>query len=229
VTDGEQVISLTDVFADEDNDSLTYTVDSSNLSAALVSLDGNDLKVDPVGVGQATITVTAYDGAGGSVYTTFEITVKEQSTLFFSELVWGEADSFMQILELYNGTSQLLDASKITIVRDDGADPIQISAESGLMIASGSTFTIGESLYSGDVPVDYSADMGFYNGENLVPVQLKLYYDGKLVDIAIFNPYHSLARIPNLTHGNIGEYNPEEWLDEGADYTGNLGVYNEAP
>jgi len=63
------------VFSDPDNDALTYTVSSSATNIATANISGSTLTVASVAVGSATITVTANDGRGGTVSTTFTVTV----------------------------------------------------------------------------------------------------------------------------------------------------------
>jgi len=63
------------VFNDPDGDALTYTAASNATNIATASISGSTLTVAPVAVGTATITVTANDGKGGTVSTTFTATV----------------------------------------------------------------------------------------------------------------------------------------------------------
>jgi len=63
------------VFNDPDGDALTYTANSSATNIATANISGSTLTVAPVAVGNATITITANDGRGGTVSTTFTVTV----------------------------------------------------------------------------------------------------------------------------------------------------------
>jgi len=63
------------VFNDPDGDGLTYSANSSASNIAAASISGNTLTVSPIASGSATITVTANDGRGGTVPTTFTVTV----------------------------------------------------------------------------------------------------------------------------------------------------------
>ncbi|URJ62398.3 S-layer homology domain-containing protein [Paenibacillus polymyxa] len=225
----DTTIGLASTFADEDLDLLTYSADSSDPSVATVSVTGDQLSITPLAVGSATVTVTADDGKGGTVQTIFQVTAEEKKGLFFSELAWGESDSMMQIIELYNAGSEELDASKIRIERSDSGNSIEISQDAGASISSGATFVIGDTMYFGDAHVDYFTDMGFYNDDS-APVTLSLYYDNQLIDTAVFHPHTTLARQSDVTHGNAGHYDASEWFDEGTDYTDNIGVFSsEAP
>ncbi|MDO7907697.1 S-layer homology domain-containing protein [Paenibacillus sp. JX-17] len=224
----DKTIDLNSIFADEDQDTLTYSAASSDPGVAATAVTGNQLSISPLTAGTVTITVTANDGHGGSVPTTFQVTVGEKRGLFISELAWGSSDNTMQIIELYHAGSEVLDASKIRIERSDGGDPIQISPDAGDYISGGSTYTIGETMYFGEVVPTYNTDMGFYNEENPNPVTLSLYYDGQLVDTAVFKPHTTLARNSSVIHGRTN-YEESEWVDEGADYTDGLNSFNEAP
>ncbi|KAF6562713.1 RTX toxin, partial [Paenibacillus sp. EKM207P] len=225
----DTTVGLASTFADEDLDSLTYTADSSDPGVATVSVTADQLSITPLAVGSAIVTVTADDGEGGTVQTTFQVTVGEKKGLFFSELAWGEGDPMMQIIELYNAGSEELDASKIRIERSDSGNSIEISQNAGASIPGGATFVIGDTMYFGDAHVDYFMDMGFYNDDS-APVTLSLYYDNQLIDTAVFQPHTTIARQSDVTHGNAGHYEASEWFDEGIDYTDNIGIFNsEAP
>jgi len=63
------------VFNDPDGDALTYSANSSAMNIATASISGSMLTVAPVAAGTATITITANDGRGGAVSTTFAATV----------------------------------------------------------------------------------------------------------------------------------------------------------
>ena len=66
---------LRDAFTDSDGDALTYTATSSNEAVATAVIFGTALNVTPIADGSATITVTADDGKGGTVSTTFTAAV----------------------------------------------------------------------------------------------------------------------------------------------------------
>lgn len=76
-------IDLSTTFKDLDNDSLTLSATSHKEAIAAVSIKDNNLKINPLSAGQATITVTAEDDFGGKVTTDFEITVVPQFTVTF--------------------------------------------------------------------------------------------------------------------------------------------------
>lgn len=66
---------LNAVFSDPDGDPLTFAAASSDDAVAEATVTGSTLTVTPVSVGDATITVTADDGFGGTTEATFDVTV----------------------------------------------------------------------------------------------------------------------------------------------------------
>ncbi|PYE58646.1 S-layer family protein, partial [Aneurinibacillus soli] len=69
-------ISLGNVFADADGDTLMYGVSSSDTGVANVSTTGDQLTITPIAAGTATITVTANDGHNAPISSTFTVTVQ---------------------------------------------------------------------------------------------------------------------------------------------------------
>ncbi|WP_256761051.1 S-layer homology domain-containing protein [Cohnella sp. WQ 127256] len=70
-------VSLANVFADSDvGDILTYIASSSAPNVATVSVTGDILTMRPLVAGSSTITVTANDGHGHAVSTSFTLSVK---------------------------------------------------------------------------------------------------------------------------------------------------------
>ena len=65
------------VFADPDDDDLTYTVESSRSAKVPATLSGSVLTVKPAAARVAEITVTAHDGKGGQKSTTFKVIVNQ--------------------------------------------------------------------------------------------------------------------------------------------------------
>ncbi len=63
------------VFSDVDADTLIYRVRTSDAQIATASISGSMLTITAVSEGSATITLTADDGIGGTVSTTFTVTV----------------------------------------------------------------------------------------------------------------------------------------------------------
>jgi hypothetical protein len=72
---GSRSISLAGVFADADNESLTYNVSSSNTSVITVSVNGSEILVNEAGTGSAIVTVRASDLNGAMAEDQFNFTV----------------------------------------------------------------------------------------------------------------------------------------------------------
>ncbi len=68
-------INLSEFFTDQDQDNLTYTATNSNQSVLTVAISGSTLTLTEVGLGIATIDVTANDGKEGSVSDDFAVTI----------------------------------------------------------------------------------------------------------------------------------------------------------
>jgi len=68
-------VNAANTFTDADGDTLTLSATSSNPAFATVTVNGTDIEITPVAAGTATITVTAADGNGGTIDTTFDITI----------------------------------------------------------------------------------------------------------------------------------------------------------
>ena len=118
---GTHQASLSGVFTDADNDSLTITADSSDDAKATVSVasDGSSLTVTAKSKGTATITVTANDGNGGSVDDTFTVTVKAAPVV---------ASVIADISGLEEGATQ--DVSLSGVFSDADGDTLTITASS---------------------------------------------------------------------------------------------------
>ncbi len=67
--------ALYTVFNDAEHDSLIFAARSSNRNIALALVENDTLTLVPIALGNAQITVTANDGRGGEVATSFHVTV----------------------------------------------------------------------------------------------------------------------------------------------------------
>jgi hypothetical protein len=129
-------IDLQDVFSDADLDALTFTVTIADGTLADVSLSGSTLTVLSKKAGTTTVTITANDGLGGSVSTTFTATINSNLSTIDLNLSSGllvrafpnPANDVVNIavqsnnekniaLKLYDSTGRLI-GSPITIQRD---------------------------------------------------------------------------------------------------------------
>jgi len=80
INSADSTFDISNVFTDADNDVLTFSAVSDNAGIATVSLTGTILSISPKEVGIATITLTASDGNGGTISTTFTVTVTAASS-----------------------------------------------------------------------------------------------------------------------------------------------------
>ena len=118
---GTHQVSLSEVFSDADNDSLTITADSSDDAKATVSVasDGSSLTVTAQARGTPTIMVTAADGNGGTVEDTFTVTVKAAPAV---------ASAISDVSGLEENATQ--DVSLSGVFNDADGDTLTITAES---------------------------------------------------------------------------------------------------
>ena len=118
---GTHQASLSGVFSDADDDSLTIAAGSSNdaVATATVSSDYATLTVNAQARGPATITVTANDGHGGTVSDTFTVTVKAAPTV---------ALAISDISGLEEGATQ--DVSLSGVYSDADGDALTVTAAS---------------------------------------------------------------------------------------------------
>ncbi len=93
VTAGEpMMLQVANHFADEDGDTLTFSAMSSDTAIATVSMSGEELTLNGVAAGMATITVTASDPKDRSASGTFEVVVETAP-----EAVGSIADMMLQV------------------------------------------------------------------------------------------------------------------------------------
>ena len=119
---GTQTVSLSGVFDDADNDSLTITASSGDEAVATVSVaaDYASLTVTAQARGTATITVTASDGNGGTVEDAFTVTVKAAP---------GVASDIADVTGLEAGSTQ--EVSLSGVFTDADGDALSVTASSG--------------------------------------------------------------------------------------------------
>ena len=137
---GSHQVSLSGVFSDADNDSLTVTAASSDETKATVSVasDYSSLTVNARARGPEAITVTANDGNGGTVSDTFTVTVKAAPVV---------ASAIGDVSGLGQGATQ--DVSLSGVFRDADGDALTITAASSdetkatvTVTPNGSTLTL---------------------------------------------------------------------------------------
>lgn len=151
-------IDLSSVFADADEDELTFGAESDNESAVTVSVEGNMLTITEIGLGSANITVTANDGNEGSVSDTFVFEVIDPSANTAPTVVNAIADQLVQV----GFTSTTLDLSSVFADADeDGLTFSAASSSESVVTVSvdGNTLTITE-IGTGNSNITVTANDG---------------------------------------------------------------------
>ncbi len=116
-------VDLSAVFSDPDKDPLTFSAVSSDTTRVTVAVDGSELTYTSVSAGKPTVTVTADDGRGGTVATTFTVTV--HALLNDPPIVAKEIED----LTLSAGETRDVDVS--LVFNDPDNDPLTYTASSG--------------------------------------------------------------------------------------------------
>jgi len=144
------------VFSDPDGDALTYTASSSAPTIATASISGTTLTVTPVSGGSVTITVTANDGKGGAVSTTFTVTVNRAPVV---------ANPFSNQTLTVGGSSFVRDLNASpTVFNDPDGDALTYTATSNATTIataniSGSTLTVA-TVAVGNATITVTANDG---------------------------------------------------------------------
>ena len=99
---GTQTLDLSTVFTDEET--LTFTVSSSDDGIVSVSVTNEDLTITTESLGSATITVIANDGNGGETSDSFTVTVLTNAPPRFDAI----ADQTLAV-----GSTQMIDLSTV--------------------------------------------------------------------------------------------------------------------
>ena len=133
---GTSQVSLSGVFTDGDQDSLTITATSSDEKTATVSVstDQATLTVTAKAMGTTTITVAAADGNGGSVEDTFTVTVKATPVV---------ASAIADVSELTIDAKHEVSVSGVFSDADGDAITVTDAVSSDNSIAVASTVTDG--------------------------------------------------------------------------------------
>ena len=152
------IVYLPSFFDDPDGDELAYEAASSDASVAAVSVADRSVKVEGVGEGVATVTVTASDPDGLSVEQSFDVAVRRVvvslETAETTPLTEVGETTELSVSAIYSdGSTQTLDAA---LVQWQSSDPWVASVSERLVTAVGGGNAIVTAAYEGrtvEVPV----------------------------------------------------------------------------
>lgn len=198
---GDVLVDVANAFSDPDGESLTYTVTSSDDSIAQAAVSGDKVTITPVAIGSATITVTARDGAGATVQTTFVVTVANNENpvavqTIPKQIIGGSVPANQFSLE-----NAFQDADGDTLI-------YTVTAADGSLVdatVNGNMLTLSPKAASGLTTVTVTADDGKGGTATLtIPVQAVQVVDHKIIktkngvpdvsyDLSAFFPTQSLT------------------------------------
>ena len=115
VGDDPVAVDVSGAFHDADGDELTYAASSSATDVATVRVSGAEVRIEPVGVGRAVVTVTATDagGSNASAFQAFTVTVGSENQVDYDR----DGDGLIEIANLAQ-----LDAVRYDLDGDGSAD-----------------------------------------------------------------------------------------------------------
>ena len=145
------IVYLPSFFDDPDSDELAYEAASSDASVAAVSVADRSVKVEGVGEGVATVTVTASDPDGLSVEQSFDVAVRRVvvslETAETTPLTEVGETTELSVSAIYSdGSTQTLDAA---LVQWQSSDPWVASVSEGLVTAVGGGNAMITATYEG--------------------------------------------------------------------------------
>ena len=200
-------VNVSTYFTDANNDTLTYTVASSNTAAATVSLSDTTLTVTAVARGSATITVTATDPHGSTATQTFSVTVTkadgpptpvgtvpDQKLKVGGSSITVDATSYFAEIPAAVGRAYSVQSSNSGIVQADGSGGSTYSGSISVTltpVAAGSatiTVTVTDAqgsgqqsftttVYDGPTAVGTIPDVTFTSNGSTSDVGLSSYFD----------------------------------------------------
>jgi|GEM_PF-6294066 len=126
-------VALDTVFTDPDGDNLEYSAASDNVLVATAAIDNGLLTVEPLLLGEATISLEASDGRGGSTSNAFIVTVVERqppvvtNPIADQTLTLGGAPFSVNLDEVFDSpegdaltyTAEASPAHRVTLTLDD--------------------------------------------------------------------------------------------------------------
>ncbi|QHT58925.1 hypothetical protein GXP70_02340 [Paenibacillus lycopersici] len=151
-------LDLSTVFADSDGDTLTFAAVSSDPNKVTADVSGHTLTLAPLAQGTSTINVTADDGQGGTVATSFVVTVNAASNNHAPTAV---AAIYEQVLTSGVTNPRTYDLSQL--FEDEDGDILQFTAtaadsDAAAVSVNGSDLTLSPGIKAGSTTVTISAD-----------------------------------------------------------------------
>ncbi|MDT8432316.1 MAG: tandem-95 repeat protein [Bacteroidales bacterium] len=196
---GVTTLDLSNVFSDKDGDPLTLSVDNSAVSVVTVALSGTTLTITEAGLGSATITVNATDGALG---------VSDQFVIIVNNV--NDAPVVVQPVQgqVYNERFGSATISVASVFSDPDGNALTLSAVSNnpgivTVVLSGTTLTISEAGL-GDATVSVTASDGFLSQVHTFNVTVNNVNDPPVLSSPIADQHYveyfnqSLLSISNL-------------------------------
>ena len=165
-------VDIAEHFTDPDGDALTYAVSSSDSSVVTVGVTGSEVTYTGASAGEATVTVTASDGHGGTAAQDIAVTVTQTNRA----PVFGAATFERSVAE--NTAAGTAVGAAVTATDPDGDDP----SYSLLEADDASSFEVGTS--TGQITVSGSADLNYESGRTSLTVRV-VASDGTLADTAV--------------------------------------------
>ncbi|WP_420317500.1 DUF5018 domain-containing protein [Ekhidna sp.] len=220
-------LDLSATFSDEDGDDLTLSVASSDKTVSTASLIGTILTLTEVGIGSATITITANDGNGGSASDEFILTVNE--LLNDAPVVVNPLDD--QTEEEGFGAAQINYAD---VFEDPDGDVLTISVSSSdetvvtVEVITNDQIQINE-VGVGTATITLTADDGnggLVSDEFIVTVNEALSNETDIIEFseptqtepAVIDAVNHTVSITIQPTSDLIEYNPTILVSEGATY-----------
>ena len=200
-----KIIDLTGVFADPENDPLSFSASSDDSAIADVSIIGKELNISENNPGSTTITVSVTDGSSESISDSFVLTIREaennppellapiedkellagfeKDTIDISG-IFSDPDSDMLSYSVTNSDNSVLTAeigSNQLIITEvgTGSSLISLTAQDGKGGSSTDEFMIIVSRRKNNPPTSIKSieDLTFSTGFSAYTVEVSSYFD----------------------------------------------------
>jgi uncharacterized protein YjdB len=176
---GTSEVDIANTFTDADGDALSFAVESSNEAVATAAISGTTITITEVGVGSATITVSAFDDDQASVSDAFDVTVTETviepvtltfgtvtgNSIAVSSWTTATADGYVVVISDASGISDRTDSEEplySTTYVGSGEQPIYVGSTSNALditlLEDQQTYYFKVFPYTGNFVYDNSQD-----------------------------------------------------------------------